>query len=95
MFEKEVEELIEESKRLNTTPRETVCKAIEFGYNKAKEEDKWHYNDYPKNDDLVLCRDFVDYPFLAYYDGENWGNSEYETVTCVASWKYITPPKED
>jgi hypothetical protein len=37
MFEKEAEELIEESKRLNTTPRETVCKAIEFGYNKCKE----------------------------------------------------------
>ena len=40
MFEKEAEELIEESKRLNTTPRETVYKAIEFGYNKANE---WHY----------------------------------------------------
>jgi len=38
MFEKEAEELIEESKRLNTTPRETVYKAIEFGYNFAKEE---------------------------------------------------------
>ena len=56
MFEKEAEELIEESKRLNTTPRETVRKAIEFGFQKGIKarintttisdcpiKDRWHF----------------------------------------------------
>jgi hypothetical protein len=56
MFEKEAEELIEESKRLNTTPRETVRKAIEFGFQKGIKakintttisdcpiKDEWHF----------------------------------------------------
>lgn len=70
MFEKEAEELIEESKRLNTTPRETVCKAIEFGFQKGIKakintttisdcpiKDEWHYvkdGDLPSTDGVYV-----------------------------------------
>ena len=104
MFEKEAEELIEESKRLNTTPRETVYKAIEFGYNKANE---WHY---VKDGDLPECEEYVwclfknaQFPFIAklYFgmadNGLHWKclitDEEYYEGE-VYAWKEIVLPEE-
>ena len=96
MFEKEAEELIEESKRLNTTPRETVYKAIEFGYNKANE---WHYpskGEYPKEDKRYLCKikafvgGGIDYECFDYdIEYGSWKNAIGEII----AWKEIVLPE--
>jgi hypothetical protein len=105
MFEKEAEELIEESKRLNTTPRETVYKAIEFGYNKANE---WHYvnwkyfadKNYPKsesssylvqlkNKDLLICDWETEEGFGCFWDSNLYPIDNDD----VYAWKEIVLPE--
>lgn len=98
MFEKEAEELIEESKRLNTTPRETVYKAIEFGYNKAIE---WHYvkdGDLPKDNEYVLIYTDLKNTYVArkptekdYFVARRGG---FVQMSAVIAWKEIVLPKE-
>ena len=106
MFEKEAEELIEESKRLNTTPRETVYKAIEFGYNKANE---WHYvkdGDLPKDekdmlmsDQLILLTRMKGTNNLSISIGQyNFSTQEFSYphfvgLTEVIAWKEIVLPE--
>ena len=100
MFEKEAEELIEESKRFNTTPRETVYKAIEFGYNKANE---WHYvkdGDLPLDDSFVLV--WTEYGGITTNYGKEYSDGVPENglfkgihISDVIAWKEIVPPKED
>ena len=94
MFEKEAEELIEESKRLNTTPRETVYKAIEFGYNKANE---WHY---VKDGDLpnkgVLCAVLLvnnDLIFARLREDNVWTTNGHNAFENVIAWKEIVLPE--
>ena len=80
------EELIEESKRLNTTPRETVRKAIEFGFQKGIKakintttisdcpiKDEWHKvadGDLPKVETWVIG---------FYYGKDNWHKIFYRS----------------
>lgn len=89
MFEKEAEELIEESKRLYTTPRETVYKAIEFGYNKANE---WHYvkdGDLPPEDTKVLAFMASGEVFIAHFYRKN----VWDKIGIVIAWKEIIFPE--
>ena len=106
MFEKEAEELIEENKRLNTTPRETVYKAIEFSYNKANE---WHYvkdGDLPKDekdmlmsDQLILLTRMKGTNNLSISIGQyNFSTQEFSYphfvgLTEVIAWKEIVLPE--
>ena len=102
MFEKEAEELIEESKRLNTTPRETVYKAIEFGYNKANE---WHYvkdelppikKEYCGRSELVLVvSKEKEMQYAQYVESEKtWARGICEISFVPYAWKEIVLPKE-
>jgi hypothetical protein len=109
MFEKEAEELIEESKRLNTTPRETVRKAIEFGFQKGIKakintttisdcpiKDEWHYvkdGDLPKDNKEVLVYMWDSF-YIGYYNLQWHFEAFSEESEQVTAWKEIVPPKE-
>ena len=95
MFEKEAEELIEESKRLNTTPRETVCKAIEFGFQKGIKakintttisdcpfKDEWHY---VKDGDLPAHSRYVWTNVGAGYYDDGWFD-DFGRLNNVIAW---------
>lgn len=107
MFEKEAEELIEESKRLNTTPRETVRKALELGFQKGVKEsaninvtfsdspikDEWHY---VKDGDLPT----EDTKVLALMVGGEvciahfYRKNVWDKIGIVYAWKEIVLPIE-
>ena len=62
----------------------------EFGYNKANE---WHYvkdGEYPKSNDKVVCKDVLEYPFIAWYENGEWKEEDGGTLTTdVFKWKEI------
>lgn len=70
----------------------------EFGYNKAKEEDKWHYpskGEYPKVETWVIGFYYgKDNWHKIFYraDGHWWGEGQLCQPPYV--WKEIVPPKE-
>ena len=72
----------------NDNPLEYECGFIN-GYHECQKEHEWHYNDYPETNKEVICKDYVDTNFIAYYDGEDWVTQDDKIVTCVARWKEI------
>ena len=103
MFEKEAEEYADKVnlKDMADNPRETFEKACremaEYGYNKAKEEDKWHkvhimegFVDIPKEGDYLCClQDGNEFMYeVMDIDSMIW------TIDELIAWKEIVPPKE-
>lgn len=88
MFEKEAEE---NGFGIGCTVNPTIAfqKGAEFGYNKAKEEDKWHYpskGEYPKEyEDILIC-------FLTEDDMKEWvcGWYEYDFENDKHIFKYMS-----
>lgn len=78
-------------------------KGAEYGYNKAKEEDKWHYpskGEYPKDEKEVLVYMWGSF-YIGNYkhdtdDNNGWHFNDFdEESEQVTAWKEIIPPKED
>lgn len=78
----------------------TFKDGAEFGYNKAKEEDKWHYpskGEYPDENKLVLiyAKNEAGYghDFMIYHKDNGWYG--YGTfIEEVIAWKELDIPKE-
>ena len=105
MFEKEAEEYADKVnlKDMADNPRETFEKACremaEYGYNKAKEEDKWHYvkdGDLPEErKDVLIQYTWGEFDVKHLEWNKEWrGNGTYCGLTGVIAWKEIVPPKE-
>ena len=99
MFEKEAEEYVVTTGNNDCTIDAYIAGA-EFGYNKAKEEDKWHYvkeGNLPKeNENVLIYSNRANH--IGFYRNGFWftnsdGCLEDDDIEVIA-WKEIVLPKE-
>lgn len=111
MFEKEAEEWRNSLNYEidNDTFYNIVIPCIEFGYNKAKEKDKWHkvhimegFVDLPDEEGDYLCclqdGDELMYEVMGISidgNGDCYLESMIWAIDELIAWKEITPPNED